>query len=57
MDCDRWNECDGLWNEGSKNETGSIKCGLKEMRWTLNNEVNNVTSLSSSLTALQAGQK
>ena len=57
MDCGRWNEWDGLWAEGNKNETWSMKCGLKEIRWNMNNEVDNVTSPSLSLTTLQAGQK
>ena len=57
MDCDRWNEWDGLWTEGNKNETWSMKCGLKEMRWNMSNEADNVTSPSLSLTTLQAGQK
>ena len=57
MDCGRWNEWDGLWTEGNNNETWSMKCGLKEMRWNMNNEVDNVTSLSFILTTLQAGQK
>ena len=39
MDCGRWNEWDGLWTEGNKNETWSMKCGLKEMRWNMINEV------------------
>ena len=57
MDCGRRNEWDGLWPEGNKQETWSMKCGLKEMRWNMNNEVDNVTSPSLSLTTLQAGQK
>ena len=63
MDCGRWNEWDGLWAEENKNETWSMKCGLKEMMWSLNNEVwtegnkMNVTSASLSLITLQAGQK
>ena len=43
MNCGRWNEWDGQWTEGKKNETWSMKCGLKEMRWNMNNEVVNVT--------------
>ena len=39
MDCGMWNEWDGLSTEGNKNETWSMKCGLKEMRWSMNNEV------------------
>ena len=35
----RWNEWDGLWTEGNKNETWTIKCGLKEMRWNMNGDV------------------
>ena len=42
MDYGRWNEWDGYWTEGKKNETWSIKCGLKEMRWNMNNEINYV---------------
>ena len=57
MDCGRWNEWDGLWTERNKNEKWSMKCGLKEMRWNMNNEVDNATSLSLSLTTLPAGQK
>ena len=49
MDCGRWNEWDGLWTEGNKNETWSMKCGLKEMRWNMNNEVDNVTVKNSLL--------
>ena len=49
MDYCRWTEWDGLWTEGNKNETWSsadwkklnetwtMKCGLKEMRWNMNN--------------------
>ena len=43
MDCGRWNEWDGLWTEGNKNETWSMKCGLKEMKWNMKNEVDNTT--------------
>ena len=43
MDCDGWNELDGLWTEGNNNETWTMKYGLKEMRWNMNNEVDNVT--------------
>ena len=57
MDYGRWNEWDGLWTEGNKNETWKMKCGLKEMRWNMNNEVNNVTFPSLDLTTLQVGQK
>ena len=40
MDCGRWNKWDGLWtDEGNKNETWSMRRGLKEMRWNINNEV------------------
>ena len=28
----RWNEWDGLWTEGNKNETLSMKCRLKEIK-------------------------
>ena len=34
-----------------------MKCGLTEMRWNMNDEVNNVTSPSLSLKTLQASQK
>ena len=34
-----------------------MKCGLKEIRWNMNNEVDNVTSPSLSLMTLQVGQK
>ena len=37
MDYGRWNEWDGLWVKGNKNEGWSMKCGLKEMRWKMNN--------------------
>ena len=57
MDCGRWNEWDGLWTEGNKNETWSMKCGLKEIIWNMINEVDNVTSPSLSLTTLQASPK
>ena len=43
MDHGIWNEQDRLLIEGNKNETWKIKCGLKEMRWNMNNEVDNVT--------------
>ena len=56
MDYGRWNEWDGLWVKGNKNEEWSMKCGLKEMRWKMNNKGNDVTSPSLSLTTLQAGQ-
>ena len=39
MDSGRWNKWDGLWTEGNKSETWSMKCGLKEMRWNMSNEV------------------
>ena len=39
MDYGRWNKWDGLWIEGNQNEIWSMKCGLKEMRWNINNEV------------------
>ena len=44
MDCGTWNESDGMWIEGNKNETWSMKCGLTEMRWNMNNEIDNATS-------------
>ena len=49
MNCGTWNQWDGLWTEGNKNETWSMKCGLKEMRWNMNNEVDNVTVKNSLL--------
>ena len=42
MGCGRWNEWDELWTKVNKNETSSMKCGLKEMRWNMINEVDNV---------------
>ena len=57
MDCGTWNEWDGMWTEGNKNETWSMKCGLTEMCWKMNNEFDNVTSLFLTWAALQAGQK
>ena len=30
MDYGRWNEWDGLWTKGNKNETWSMQCGLTE---------------------------
>ena len=42
-----WNEWDGPWTEGNKNETWSMKCRLKEMRWNMNTvlfEFNDFTS-------------
>ena len=38
-------------------EMNEMDCELKEMRWNMNNEVDNVTSTSLNLTTLQAGQK
>ena len=38
MDCRRWNKWDALWIEGNKNETWSMKCGLMEKRWNMNNK-------------------
>ena len=37
MDYGRWNEWYGLWTEVNKNETWSMKCGLKEIyeTWTM----------------------
>ena len=43
MDCGRWNESCRLWTEGNKSETWTIKYGLTEMRWNMNNEVDDVT--------------
>ena len=31
-------------DESNKNETWTIKCGLKEIRWKINNKVDNVTN-------------
>ena len=39
MDYVRWNKWDGMWTEGNKNETWSVKRGLTEIRWNMNNEV------------------
>ena len=44
MDYGRGNEWDGLWTEENKNETWSMKRGLKErkgkeMRWNIKNKV------------------
>ena len=39
MDYGRWNEWDVPLTEGNENETWSMKCGLKEMRWNMNNKV------------------
>ena len=44
-----WNEWDGLWIEEIKNETWSMKCGLKAMRWNMNNEIDNVAKKDFSL--------
>ena len=38
-DYGRWNEWDGLWTEENKDETWTMKCALKEMRWNMNNDV------------------
>ena len=38
-------------------ETWTMNCGLKEKRWNMNNEVDDITSHSLSWTILQAGQK
>ena len=43
MDYGTWNEWDGLWTAGNRNETWSMKCRLKEMGWNMNSEINNVT--------------
>ena len=49
IDYGRWNEWDGLWTERNKNETWSISvgwkkwdetCGMKEMRWNMGTEEN-----------------
>ena len=32
MDCGRWNEWNGLWTEGNKNETWTVNCGAKEIK-------------------------
>ena len=42
MGCGRWNEWHELWTKVNKNETSSMKSGLKEMRWNMINEVDNV---------------
>ena len=47
MDYGRWNEWDGLWTEGNKNETWTMKCELKKMRWNMNNEIDNITAITS----------
>ena len=39
MDCDRRNTWDGLWIDGNKNETWTMKCELTDLRWNMNNEV------------------
>ena len=57
IDYGRWNEWDGLWAEGNENKTWSLSFGLKEMRWNVNNEVDNITSPSLSLATSQVGQK
>ena len=43
MDYGTWNEWDGLSTQENKNETKSMKCELKEMRWNMNNEIDKVT--------------
>ena len=43
LDCGRWNEWNGLWTEGYKDETWTMKCRLKEIRWNMNSEIDNVT--------------
>ena len=35
----RWNERDGLLAERNENKTWLLKCGQKEMKWNMNNEV------------------
>ena len=52
MKHDHWSVDWRKWNE-----KWTMKCGLKEMRWNMDSEVDNVTSPSLSLTTLQAGQK
>ena len=52
MKYDQWSVDWRKWDE-----TWIMKCGLKEMRWNMNNEVDNVTSPSLSWTTLQVGQK
>ena len=52
MKHDQWSVYSRKWDE-----TWTLKCGLKEFRWNMNNQVDNVTSPSLSLTTLQAGQK
>ena len=51
MKHDQWSVDLRKWDE-----TWTMKCGLTDMIWNMNNGVNNVTSPSSSLTTLQAGQ-
>ena len=50
MKYDQWSVDWRKWDE-----TWITKCGLKEMRWNMNNEVDNVTSPSLSWTTLQVG--
>ena len=57
MDYSRWNEWDGLETEGNEMKHETMKCGLKEVRWNMNNEVNKVTPFSLSSTTLQTDQK
>ena len=52
MKYDQWSVDWRKWDE-----TWIMKCGLKEMRWNMNNEVDNVPSPSLSWTTLQVGQK
>ena len=52
MKHDQWSVDLRKWDE-----TWTMKCGLRDMIWNMNNDVNNVTFPSSSLTTLQAGQK
>ena len=40
-----------------RNEIWTMKCGLKGVRWNMNNDVDNVTFLALSLMSLQLGQK
>ena len=39
MDYGQWNEWDGVWTERKSDETWTVKCGLKEMRQNMNNEM------------------
>ena len=51
MKHDQWSVDSMKWDE-----TWTMRCGLVEIRWNMNNEVNNMTSTSFCLTTLQVGQ-